>query len=96
MINDNPFLKQYYQLQPIANWISVDEALPKSGERVIVVCTNPWSVNKVPHVSMATYHGKLTNGKLHWTRYKDVTHWMYPPELPEYENSKFLDSREKH
>lgn len=62
-------------------WISVDDALPDYYERVLVVCTNPWSADKIWHVSMATYFGK-SSGKPKWTRHKEVSHWMRLPALP--------------
>ena len=64
-------------------WISVKNALPKKLERVLVVCTNPWSVNDIPHVTMATYWG-TPYGKPTWSRHRNVTHWMQPPELPDF------------
>ena len=63
------------------DWISVDDVLPDYYERVLVVCTNPWSADPVRHVSMATYFGK-PHGKPAWSQRRDVTHWMRLPELP--------------
>ena len=62
-------------------WISVDEALPDYYERVLVVCTNPWSNDPVRHVSIATYFGKPF-GKPAWSQHREVTHWMRLPALP--------------
>ena len=65
------------------NWISVDDALPDYYERVLVVCTNPWSEDPVRHVSIATYFGKPYDGKTPaWSQHRNVTHWMRLPALP--------------
>lgn len=93
MSNDDSFFKRYYQLeQPIDEWISVDEALPKYYERVLVVCTNPWSADPVRHVSIATYFG-TPHGKPAWSQRRDVTHWMRLPELPKEVNDEFFKTR---
>lgn len=81
MIYDNPFFKRYYDLAYTGEWISVDKELPGCHERVLVVCTNPWSADPVRHVSIATYFGKRY-GKPAWSQKREVTHWMKLPELP--------------
>lgn len=67
------------------DWISVDDALPDYHERVLVVCTNPWSADPVRHVSLSTYLGQ-PYGKPLWSRHRDVTHWMRLPALPTIDN----------
>lgn len=66
-------------------WISVEDGLPKPLEHVIVICTNPWSMGDQPHVSTAMYWGNLPWAKSHptWSKHKNVTHWMYPPKIPD-------------
>lgn len=83
-MSDNSFFNRYHHLeQPIGEWISVDEALPHYYERVLVVCTNPWSADPVRHVAMATYFGKPYSGKKPaWSQKRNVTHWMRLPALP--------------
>ena len=61
------------------NWISVEEALPKTHQQVLVVCTNPQN-HMQRHVSLCTFNGR---GPRMWSGWKTVTHWMPLPELPE-------------
>lgn len=61
-------------------WIPVTDALPKEGQRVLVVCTNPQSHYQV-HISMSTYY-RLPDGRAYWTRKYHVTHWMPLPDMP--------------
>lgn len=69
------------------NWISVDEALPHTGERVLVVCVN--CQNKMQrHISICDFRGARHEylGKIYihpkWSGHKQVTHWAPLPELP--------------
>jgi hypothetical protein len=68
-------------------WISVNDKLPKKGERVLVVCTN-YQNQMQEHVSICEFWGdchyvcgKVVRKPL-WSGHKNVTHWMPLPELP--------------
>jgi hypothetical protein len=66
-------------------WISVEEALPKYNQRVLVVCTNQENFMQ-EHVSICTFWGDNHLGIPRpypmWSGKKTVTHWMPLPELP--------------
>ena len=73
----------------MSKWISVNEALPKAHQQVLVVCVNPQN-HMQRHVSLCTFYGATggVRGRM-WSGWKTVTHWMPLPELPEEELETF-------
>ena len=68
---------------PTFKWIPVTEALPKHGERVLVVCVN--RENKTQrHVTVCEYWGNSYDipPLYRWSGRKLVSHWAPLPELP--------------
>ena len=65
------------------NWISVHDALPLRGERVLVLGYN-WQNRMDVHVSICTLN-EIRNGIPLWSRGKGrfVSHWMPLPEVPD-------------
>lgn len=66
---------------PIVDWIPVEDALPHRLERVLVVCYN-YTNHMQTHVSMCTFFGRASNGRLVWSGNKCVSHWWPLPKLP--------------
>lgn len=61
-------------------WINVNDQLPRSGDRVLVVCTNP--NNKMQeHISICSFT-HWAGEKTYWSGRKQVTYWMPLPALP--------------
>lgn len=68
---------------PVIDWIPVEVDLPNEHEheRVLVVCYN-YTNHMQTHVSMCTFWGRASNGRLVWSGNKCVSHWYPVPELP--------------
>lgn len=68
----------------MAEWISVNDKLPKSYERVLVVCINPQN-HMQKHISICYFWGNRpwsSKKEPLWSGHKNVTHWMPLPDLP--------------
>lgn len=63
------------------DWISVHVKLPKTHERVLVICYDPRN-HQDTHVSISTYMGRNDRGLPIWSRHKRVSHWYPLPDLP--------------
>ena len=60
------------ELTPASDWIPCSERMPEFGVNVLV--TNG-------HVMWDDI--LLNCGQIEWASYKDSTHWMYAPDMPE-------------
>lgn len=64
-------------------WIPVTEALPKHGDRVLVVCVNRNNQTQ-RHVSICEYWGNYYGRPplFRWSGNKLVSHWAPLPDIP--------------
>lgn len=63
-------------------WISVDDQLPKSHERVLIVGYNPQN-HYDRHISLAYFYGTdRVTGRRIWSGKHHVSYWARLPEMP--------------
>lgn len=74
-----------------ANWIDVNESLPKFGRIVLV-----WSILDKECVSAFLMNDKNWScwpvGGTHYTTKTDITHWMELPEFPEFTLGELINN----